>query len=325
MRSVRKFTLLIVFVFIAGLFSGMYGPRLFSTSNQGLQELQNENVELRATLEKEQQQRAKLHDELKKIAEVDLVDYMRLKKEEEQFIKAKEILGKVFHVIFHSLLQGSPQEQQDFVKAVSASDASAVHAPDQGSDKRTASALDEPSRTSTPVPTEAIKMNPPASWTQVEEQMATLNPNKADAFLQAAAIKDIHSETKGYRKFEPTDTRLAALQGTYTGELVFLDPKKKPWTMEMTVMSDLVDGVPTGSFHFRIINDKGNESNTRGNGNLRELMKPTTPSKALIVRIYETQFLQMYILENQEIILGNFYDETKVGTIELVGRVKMKR
>ncbi len=325
MRSVQKLTLLIIVVFIAGLFTGMYSSKLLSTSHQGLQNLQSENNELRATLEKEQKQRAALHDELQKIAEVDLVDYMRLKKEEEQFIKAKEILGKVFQVIFHSLLQGSPKEQQDFVNAVTASDAPVAHTPDQGSEIRTTNAPEEPSRATTPAPTEAMKLNPSASWTQIEGEMGTLNPNKADAFLQAATIKDIHSETKGYRKFEPTDTRLTALQGTYTGELIFLDPKKKPWTMEMTVMSDLVDGVPTGSFHFRIINEKGNESNTRGNGNLRELMKPTTPSKALIVRIHETQYLQMYIMENQEIILGNFYDETKVGTIELVGRVKMKR
>jgi hypothetical protein len=175
------------------------------------------------------------------------------------------------------------------------------------------------------MPETPAKTDATAGWTLAEKDLGQVNANKPEAFLQAAVIQDIMREQGDARSFSGEDTRLHAMQGHYSGELTFLDPKRKPSTMEMTLMSEVRNGSPYGEFSVRLVDENGRQSRLGGEGNIGEILKPVSPSKALIVRMYKTEFLQMYIFENQGLIVGNYYNEDKSGKVIHLGHFRMQR
>jgi hypothetical protein len=282
-----------------------------------------ENKRLSAALAEAEEQRERLQEELKRIVTVDLAEYQRLRNEEEQYLKAKEILGKIFLVLFHNLLSGIPQDQVDFAKSLASSSGQplAEKAEPQAHDNPTAvSPTSKQSPVESPVKTEV-----PSGWAQAEKNFSQVNANKAEDFLRATVIKDILKEQGDSRSFSTEDTRLQTMQGYYSGELTFLDPKRKPWSMEMDMSSEVKDGAIKGNFLIHLIDDQGRGSRLSQEGGISEILKPVTESKALIIRLYRTQFLQMYIFERQGLIIGNYYDEGKDGKVEHLGRFRMQR
>lgn len=326
MRPNLKIAALTVSAFVAGIALGVYGSPRVQVSQTPHEELRVERDELAARLQEVEEKRNHLQTELARIASVDFADYQRLQNEEAQFMKAKEILGKVFLILFHNVLAGVSDDQKQFAQAL-------------------ASGQELDSSVSVPVPTpekSSVPLHPPvapaggdaplkspvvgsAVWTQAERDFSSVNPEKADAFLQSTVIKDIMAEQVGSRPFRDDDTRLQAMQGYYTGELIFLDPKKKPWSMELSLSSETRNGKHTGSFMVRIVDEHGNQSRLGQEGGITELIKPVSDSKALIVRVYKTEFLQMYIFEKQGLIIGNYYNEVGDGKVEHLGRFKLSK
>ncbi|HYX38213.1 MAG TPA: hypothetical protein VE954_34360 [Oligoflexus sp.] len=326
MQPLTKNLLWIVPAFVAGVLLGLYGLGRSSGSGDDWDQLRQQNAELQAALDSAKSERSHLQTELSRIASVDLADYLRLRKEEEQFQKSREILGKIFMVLFHNLLQGVPEDQVEFARSAAGTSTEGTAASEPTPETISESQVPAPAPEKSSIPTpEAQATKSGATWVQAEKDFGQLNLHKAESFLQSTAIQDVASESTGFRKFNSTDTRIAALQGTFTGDIVFLDPKRKPWNLEMTLNSETKDGIPSGQFIVRIVDDKGNPSTMSGNGDVRAIVKPVSSSKALIVRITETRYLQMYILERQEIIIGNYYDEVQVGKVERVGSFRLQR
>jgi hypothetical protein len=328
MHAAIKAFLFIAPSFVAGLFSGLYGPMKNSEPASGSSQCLQDKAALIRTFQDLEKQKSRLQTELSRIAEVDLAEYLRLRKEEEQFQKAKVILGKVFLLLFHNILTKVPQEQLDFARAAAGQSASGPGLSDDNpAAAGTTSVANQPMGADKDHNSNvASNAEPSAStWNQAEKDLAQLAPDKVEAFLESTVIKDIRNETHGYRKFKANDSRIAALQGSYSGEIVFLDPKKKPWQLEMTFSGEVEEGIPKGNFSMVITNDRGGTSNSSGSGSIRGIMKPVSDSKAIIIRVGDTQFFQMYLLENREIIIGNFYDEKVVGQIEHLGRFRLQR
>jgi len=256
---------------------------------------------------------------------VDFADYQRLQNEEAQFIKAKEILGKVFLVLFHNVLSSVDDDQKKFVLSLTSG-----QTVDAVPEKPAPESPAPPAAATLPTPSSDCPMKTPApvssAWTQAEKELGTVNPDKAEALLQSMVIKDILSEQGSSQSFREDDTRLQALQGFYSGEITFLDPKRKPWTLEMDLSSDVRNGQQKGNFMVRIVDDEGRQlSRLTEDSSIGGILKPVSESKALIVRVFKTQFLQTYIFEKQGVIIGNYYDERPDGKVVHLGRFKLRR
>jgi hypothetical protein len=318
MRAASKLPILVILAFLAGSATGFYSVSLTKTPQHDGSELRQERDELKNRLEQEETRKKRLESELAQIAKVDFADYQRLQNEEAQFIKAKEILGKVFLVLFHNVLSSVDEDQKKFVLSLnSPSKADPAEAPAAPAPAPQASATDNSLKTPTVVS---------STWTQAEKDLSSVSPEKAEALLQSLVIKDILSEQGSAQSFRDDDTRLQAMQGFYSGDITFLDPKRKPWTLEMDLSSDTRNGQSKGNFTVRIVDETGQQlSRLHEDGNIREILKPVSESKALIIRVFKTQFLQIYIFEKQGIILGNFYDELPSGKVEHLGRFKLRR
>lgn len=315
MRAALKLPLLVTLAFLAGSATGFYGSSFTKDPQYDGSQLRQERDELKNSLEQEEARKKRLESELAQIAKVDFAEYQRLQNEEAQFIKAKEILGKVFLVLFHNVLSSVDEDQKNFVLSLTTT---------QTSDPSPEKPAPETPAPLAPAP--QISAVPPSSaWTQAEKDLSTVSPDKAEALLQSLVIKDILSEQGSAESFREDDTRLQAMQGYYSGEIIFLDPKRKPWTLEMDLSSEPRNGQPKGNFMVRIVDDEGRQSRLGEEGNIGGILKPVSPSKALIIRVYKTQFLQIYIFEKQGIILGNFYDELPNGKVEHLGRFKLRR
>jgi hypothetical protein len=326
MHPAVRASLLILPAFIAGLVSGSFGSR-FQNQIQDSTTAHAEVAQLKAALEKTESQNTALQSQLARIVRVDLADYQRLQNEEAQFVKAKEILGKVFLVLFHNLLSDIPHDQLELAQALAASNQTPVTS--NTAENPPSAPKTEPADSSSPQPPAApptpAKNDAAAAWVHVEKDFGHINPNKADAFLQAAVIPDILREQGDAQSFSSQDTRLKAMQGHYSGEVTYLDPKRKPSSLEMTLSSEVQDGGQRGEFSVRLVDENGVQSSMRGEGSIDQILKPVSPSKALIIRLYKTEFLQMYILENQGIILGNYYNEDKNGKVIHLGRFRLQR
>lgn len=321
MRASFQVPILVILAFLAGSVAGFFGSSLTEREQYDGSELRQERDELRNRLQGEEARKKRLESELAQIAKVDFADYQRLQNEEAQFIKAKEILGKVFLVLFHNVLGSVDEDQKKFVLSLTSAQEPEPVTESPAPSARAAAPQVSVSDSSQNAPTPVSSV-----WTQAEKDLATMSPDKAEALLQSLVIKDILSEQGSAKSFSEEDSRLAAMQGFYAGEITFLDPKRKPWTLEMDLSSDTRNGQSKGNFTVRIVDETGQQlSRLHEDGNIKGILKPVSESKALIVRVFRTQFLQIYIFEKQGIIIGNFYDELPDGKVEHLGRFKLRR
>ncbi len=267
-----------------------------------------------------------LTKQLTELARVDLADYLRLQKEEEQFKKSRELLGKVFLVLFENLLSNIPQDQMDFARA-SVKDASS-----DAADQKTANIKSESGPGLVPASragAAGVQVNSDPQqgpvWYSHEKDLASVQADKPEQFLASAVIKDMGTEIKGYKKFKSNDSRLNGLQGFFAGDLIFEDKRRKPWRIEMTLNSEIAEGVPKGSMNLRIIQEDNNVSNGTGSGDLRGIQQTASESKALIIHEGDKNFLQMYLLETQDSVIGNYYEQTDSGETKLLGHFTLRR
>jgi hypothetical protein len=325
MRLAKRALLLILPAFLAGIISGYFVSRIQGQTHD-FSILPAENARLTAALQKAESQNTALQSQLTRIVAVDFADYQRLQNEEAQYLKAKQILGKVFLVLFHNLLSDIPKDQLDLAQTLadtgqghSASDVVETTAPSPNAATEVSSVPH-----SAVAPESSVKTDVVAGWALAEKDLAQVNPDKAEAFLQAAVIPDIMRE-QGNARFSSQDTRLQAMQGFYSGELVFLDPKRKPSSMDMSLTSEVRNGVQQGEFVIRLVDENGVMSRLREDSDIGAIFKPVSSSKALIVRVDKTEFLQFYIFENQGIILGNYYNKDKSGKVIHLGSFRLQR
>lgn len=326
MRSAKRALLFILPAFLSGIISGYFVSSIQGQTHD-MSILQAENARLTAALQKAESQNTALQSQLTRIVAVDFADYQRLQNEEAQYLKAKQILGKVFLVLFHNLLSDIPTDQLDLAQALA--DTNQEHSTSDVVETTASSPNAAPEVSSVPqsrvAPESSVKTEGGGGWTLAEKDLAQVNPDKAEAFLQAAVIQDIMREQGNARSFSSQDTRLQAMQGYYSGELTFLDPKRKPSSMDMNLTSEVRNGVQQGEFVIRLVDENGVMSRLREDSNIGAIFKPVSSSKALIVRVDKTEFLQFYIFENQGIILGNYYNKDKSGKVTHLGRFRLQR
>ncbi len=178
-----------------------------------------------------------LANKLAELARVDLADYLRLQKEEEQFEKSRELLGKVFLVLFENLLSNIPQDQMEFARA-SAKESGSDNGDQKPSNINSASVQGHAqiSRAGDAGVRANSESQQGPAWNSHEKDLALVQADKPEQFLASAVIKDMSAEIKGYKKFKPNDSRLNGLQGFFAGDLIFEDKRRKPWQIESSIV-----------------------------------------------------------------------------------------
>ncbi len=288
-----------------------------------IQRLKHENERLTKAYDEIYTRHRAMQREFTAISQFDMEDYLRLKDVEQKFQKVNEILGKLFLIFVNELLVDAPREQIDFAKQAA------------GKNK-----VKEPVARSAPSELPSVDAAVPAGgaaspkkpaetaqdWVEAEQQLGAMTPEKLDSFLAAAAIKDLRPELKGAKAFTAADPRVAHLQGLYTGDVVFLDPKEAAWHMELDTSGDVQSGEVKGSEHIRLYKEGNKFSDSNSEGSLKGIFNPASNSQAIIIKTGgENRFFQLYYIESLDMLAGNFYEMSPAGEFSLKARVKLSR
>ncbi|MGE0171856.1 MAG: hypothetical protein AB7T49_03690 [Oligoflexales bacterium] len=164
-----------------------------------------------------------------------------------------------------------------------------------------------------------------ATWNQAEHELAAVTLANAGAFLKKAEISDLRSELRDGRPFQPGDQRIAQIQGSFAGDVLYLDHKQTPGTIEFDISATEVDGGRLkGSYSARMYRDGQRIGNSNYSGTLEGIMNTTSRSSALIVQLSPDSFAQLYYLPAADALVGNLYKNT-VTDSNIVARLKLTR
>lgn len=273
------------------------------------------------------------HHELRtrfaEISRVDMAEYLRLQDADARLQKVNEILGKVFLLFMNYLMVDVPADQAAFAERAAGTErmpsepsieTDTAKDRDDAADPQASS--DGVQASTSPQPVAAA-----ASWTAAESGLAGLTADKASAFLDKAVIKDLRPEIKNARAFNDGDQRFARLQGAYAGEVTFFDGKADPWKMELDTQASIEDGKPQGTNSVRLYKSDGQKfSDSSGGGKLdKQFINMASQSNAILLSTGMKHYFQLYHLEADDTLVGNYYELSEAGEFRHLGRVRLSR
>lgn len=265
---------------------------------------------------------------LRSVAQVDLDEYSRLQDAEERARRYGALLGQVFVVLMnYALVPDAPGRQAAIAALTSgggtladrdaATGAEPADTATKGGDPYIAMAADDAPATPT---------SPTSAWTKAEETISQVTLENAATFLAKAEIPDLRQEIRNGRPFHADDPRLAPLQGLFSGDVSYTDPKRSPLTIEIEMAATEVEsGKLKGSYGVRLYKNGERTGNSNSKGTLDRIMNTSGQSSALVIEIAPDQFVQLYYLAGPDALVGNLYEMSSAKNSKLIGRVKLTR
>ncbi len=316
--------------FTAGWFSHARSTESLAAALAIAQTEVKNQVEARANM---QERLAEIEHGLGSIARIDLGEILKIQDAESRATKLGEIVGDLFVLLLNQALLPTTPARVAAVERLAGNSKIRIKSdyPAQEPSKaivppeRSGPEVNQSTTDSTPSPPGAAGST--ANWREAEAKLDEVTTANADAFLAKAAIQDLSVELKNGRPFKPNDTRLNFLQGNFSGDVKYLDPKKESLTMELELtVSGIEEGKVMGTFAVRLFNNGSNNSTSNGHGNLGdEIMNTSTESAAIIIKVSPDQFAQIYYLAASDMLIGNLYELSGTKAAKLIGHVKLNR
>jgi hypothetical protein len=95
--------------------------------------------------------------------------------------------------------------------------------------------------------------------------------------------------------------------------------------MELETHAEIVDGVVKGTHALRLFEEGHNFSNSRGDGLLKQYANLGADSAALIIEVSDKNYFQLYYIEAEDVLVGNYYETIGPGLYQRRGRVRLQR
>ncbi|UXR64135.1 hypothetical protein EZJ49_13795 [Bdellovibrio bacteriovorus] len=268
-----------------------------------------------------------IRDDLVTLTQKDFEEYQNLKSLEERYQKADEILGKIVTVFLADLgvklaFKSTSPALLDASCAIPAAATSVATTPP--------APATPPLSQGTPTPTAAPATVPAGNeWKGMEKALLEVrDEHQAFEDLKKMEIKDLFSSLRESTAVSTKNSEF--ILGLYAGEITFFDRKKhkSDWLISWDVR--LRNPNKEDAFALVILTRKDTgkviSRSQTSSGPLRDYV--TVPgSKALIVNIRaDAAYIQIYPLNgNNQIWVGNVYEQVKLGEYAMVGQVRLTK
>lgn len=258
-----------------------------------------------------------LQKKIQQIHDVDFEEYVQLKEQKEKYLKADEILGKIFLVF---LAEAGLKLSQKNIQQLRGQGISLPKEPEK--------AVADTAETAPCKPTKG------AFGSETKEDVAWLKNEKifgADKLSEDEAksleIKDLFSVLK---KAQPMGMATAQkINGVFDGSITFDGPPFL-WMMqlELEVTGENSSGVVEGKFKVALSEpNKEPFSNSNSDGNQDQFLV-TENSQAIFLKIKaknKDNYLQLYITDGNRKLVGNYYEAVTLDQFKKIGTVSLSR
>lgn len=256
-----------------------------------------------------------LKAKLQELTDSDIAEYYRLRTLEERYKKADEILAKIMQIFLVDL--GLRSTKVDAAKA--------QQVPVAAADKK----VDPPASSVQkiePTPTTVTVAKPARAWLAAESNLRTVRTDREIVeFLEKAKIGNFDDEIKSGQTYANANNDIEFLNGRFTGIAdVMVGERATNWGVDLRISMHIDNGVAKGSTRFRLMERGKVFSNSRGDGDIRDLREFASGSTAVLLRASPGTYFQLYALNDRTTLVGNVYrrpsDElpfTYIGTVRL--------
>lgn len=257
-----------------------------------------------------------LQKKIQQIHDVDFEEYVQLKEQKEKYLKADEILGKIFLVF---LAEAGLKLSQKNIQQLRAQGVVLPKEPEKVT-----------------LGSEAVPCTPTKSGVsgETKEDVTWLKNEKilgADKLSEEEAksleIKDLFSVLK---KAQPMGMGVAQkINGAFDGTINFEGPPFV-WVMqlELEVTGENSSGVVEGNYKLKLSEpNKEPFSSSNGDGSQDQFLV-TENSHAIFLKFKaknKDNYLQLYVTDGNRKLVGNYYEAVTLDQFKKVGTVSLNR
>lgn len=273
---------------------------------------------------------SELQEKIQNIHDVDMQEYLQLKDQKAQFLKANEILGKMMTIFLADLgLRVSSQDLKSLKEMPLGSEALAsgtceVPTKDSESAEEVVRSTKE-SFAPTENQSSAPQSKPTNNWKEKEKRIANVTTDtEIESFLKDVVIEDFFSAIKGSGSVRRRD--LSNLNGVFEGVLTY-DSNEQPAEVYMELGGVFRRGQVRGSSKIILSRNGKPFSNSNSNGDINGYKKANANSPAIFVELGgKSGYFQLYFVRSNSVLVGNYYKQqgmdefVKTGTVTLYKR-----
>lgn len=274
---------------------------------------------------------SELQEKIQNIHDVDMQEYLQLKDQKAQFLKANEILGKMMTIFLADLgLRVSSQDLKSLKEMPLGSEALAsgtceVPMKDSESAEEVVRSTKE-SFAPTGNQSTAPQSKPTNNWKQKEKSISNVTTDtEIENFLKDVVIEDFFSAIKGSGSVRRRD--LNNLNGVFEGVLTYDSSSEQPAEVYMEMGGVFRRGQVRGSCKIILSRNGKPFNNSNSNGNIDNYKKSSPDSPAIFVDLGgRSGYFQLYFVRSNSVLVGNYYKQqgmdefVKTGTVTLYKR-----
>lgn len=252
------------------------------------------------------------------LEEGELKEYVQLKKAEERYKKADEILGKILLALLVDAGIHIRPELANQLKELRIADRT-TPAPELRQWQTEIARNPAPRVAAVDTPATA------RGWAKNEKSLGNVSSEEqARAFLDQVLIPDLYAEM---RTVKPLDAgRLSQINGTFVGEIVFDDKIKPLWQLELSVAGAMDQDKAQGTLGLKVWENGQLISENSQNGVFHGYSSLGDDSAAILAEIEKDRgFMQLYTIPQSEKLIGNFYVKNGPGAYKRAGTVLLRR
>lgn len=243
---------------------------------------------------------------MKGISDIDLEEYIHLKKSEEKYKKADEILGKIMLLFLANIqLKLKPEVKDYFTKG----ERSSVH---EVIDSKTVEEIN-------PKQIDSIQNN----ITQMIVPLIIENPEfeQVAKNVEKTLIKNPYLYYKKAKAVEDL-SKLKFLKGKFEGEVYLTKGKHKGSTEKIILDINFYHeaGKIKGEYLSQLFRDGQAYSTNRGEGGNTQIREVEHNFSQVLIETSPNSFIHLEIINGQDFYVGKYYDDD-----EFVGLVKLYR
>lgn len=260
-----------------------------------------------------------LQRQIQKIHAVDFEEYMSLKEQKEKYLKADEILGKIFLIFLAEAGLKLSQKDLQHVKNAAIGKTALPEEPIAQKEDF------EDSKKSAALPKPVVK----PEWIKYEKNLKAVNSAKDnEEQLKEVEIKDLFSALKNSKSMGMDMAQ--KISGVFEGT-VNLDKDQEVWLMEMDL--EVQSMGPKGEIqgqHKVSFAEPGKDpfSTSNGGWDAGTFLVPEGDSQAFFMKIRakgREGYLQLYFVDGYRKLVGNYYDPVSLDQFKKAGTVLLSK
>ena len=311
--KIKTKIIMVFIVFLSGALVGYFGKAPEEIIKEKVVVEKVEDLELKKEVEE-------LKKKLSQIANIDYLEYLRLKKDEEKFAKADELLGRIMLIFLADLgMRLDPNSRLGAERSLRNKVTDEENkANDQIDVQQNVGLVEEPL-------SEKRKKTVISVKEDIRDEVKKVNSlAEVEELLKKVDLKDFSSELRSASTVQAE--ALERIVGDFSGKIQFFSGQRKEVEVFMSLDARIEEGVAKGKSVIVLSRDGKEFSRSTGEGDQDRTYKSFADSKAgaLLVKISPDRFFQLFEAQGVGDWVGNLY-ERKSEEFSRVGFVVLEK